>query len=92
MDPMSKPYDKLPEDYQAWLRDQHPRGAQIIEANKQKFSEDQSEDEGDEIPPYSAWSKEELVKEAEFRGLSKSGNKEELVARLEAHDEEQESK
>lgn len=35
---------------------------------------------------YAAWSKDELVAELERRGLPKTGNKPELVERLEADD------
>lgn len=38
---------------------------------------------------YSAFSKEDLVAEAEARGLTKSGNKEDLVQRLQENDAEQ---
>lgn len=44
--------------------------------------------EDDEIPPYSEWTVTELQDECVSRDLPKSGNKKELVARLEAHDEE----
>lgn len=44
----------------------------------------------EEIPPYSEWSKDELVAELKTRKLSASGNKDELVARLDADDEEEE--
>jgi hypothetical protein len=46
------------------------------------------EPDEDEVPPYSEWSKAELVEECEARGLPKSGNKDVLVERLEANDAE----
>lgn len=42
--------------------------------------------EGDEAPPYATWKKDDLAAEAEARGLSKSGSKDELVKRLEDFD------
>lgn len=42
----------------------------------------------DEDADYSDWTKDELVAEAERRGLSKSGTKDELIARLDSDDSE----
>jgi hypothetical protein len=44
------------------------------------------ESEGDGPEGYDSWTKDELSAELEKRGLSKSGNKAELVARLEEDD------
>lgn len=41
----------------------------------------------DDDSEYNSWSNEELQSELTERGLSKSGNKSEMVARLEADDE-----
>lgn len=43
-------------------------------------------EEGDES--YEDWSKDELVAEAERRGLAKSGTKDEIIARLHESDAE----
>lgn len=41
----------------------------------------------EDVPPYPSWSAQELRDELAARGLSTSGRKDELVARLEADDE-----
>lgn len=46
--------------------------------------DDETEDEED--IPYSEWTVDELEIELQDRGLKKSGNKDELIARLEEHD------
>lgn len=79
----------MDEDYRIWLLDQHPRGAQILAQMEQ--SEDNSAlsvEEPEDVPPYTEWSVEDLRAEAEARGLKKSGNRQELAARLDAHDAE----
>jgi len=43
-------------------------------------------DGGGQITGYEAWSKDDLVAELEARGLPKSGNKPELIDRLEQDD------
>lgn len=40
-----------------------------------------------EIPPYGEWTNADLKAECENRNLAKGGTKDELVARLEAHDQ-----
>lgn len=88
-DPMAMPFEDMTEDQQNWLRDQHPRGAAVIEANKAKFQMDTAETE--EAPPYEEWTVKELSEEAQARGLKKSGTQEELVNRLYDHDKQNES-
>ena len=52
--------------------------------------EEQAEENAEQSDvDYSAFSKEDLVTEAEARGLAKSGNKEDLIARLQENDVEQ---
>jgi hypothetical protein len=51
-------------------------------------SVDEPDADEDEVPPYSEWSKAELIEECESRGLTKSGNKDALVERLETDDGE----
>lgn len=47
----------------------------------------ETEDDGDgEDVPYTDWTKDELEIELQSRGLKKSGDKAELIARLEEHD------
>lgn len=46
--------------------------------------------EAEEAPAYEEWTNDDLRAELEDRGLSKSGNKDELVARLEDDDLEEE--
>lgn len=48
------------------------------------------DDDGQELPPYSQWTYADLQRECVARNLAKSGTKADLVARLEADDEEQE--
>lgn len=43
-------------------------------------------EQGETLPPYSEWKKDDLIAEAEARGLSKSGSKEELAKRLDDYD------
>lgn len=98
-------YEDLSEREQMWLRDQHPRGAQIIadmiardtgeETTAQEVVDaqrtPQSPSEGGDVPPYEKWSAKELKAEANARGLETDGKKDDLVARLYAHDEETEN-
>lgn len=97
-------FEDLSEAEQKWLRDQHPRGAQIIadmmarDTGESTTAQDvvdaqrspQSASEPD-VPPYEKWSKKELVEETRARGLDTDGNKDELVSRLYTHDEETEN-
>jgi hypothetical protein len=55
----------------------------------QEAGQNQSGDE--EIPPYDQWTVESLREECRTRGLIVSGNKSDLVNRLEADDDESES-
>lgn len=48
--------------------------------------EAETEDEDEEDIPYSEWTVDELEIELQNRSLKKSGNKDELIARLEEHD------
>lgn len=50
---------------------------------QQSGNESEDADEG-----YESWTKDELSAELESRGLPKSGNKDELIARLEESDAE----
>lgn len=95
---------EISESKMKWLRDQHPRGAQIIAEmtardtgedttaqdvmDSQRSSESASESD---VPPYEKWSTKELKAEAGARGLETTGNKSELAARLYTHDEETEN-
>lgn len=74
----------MDEDKYLWLRDQHPRGLQILAQMEDSAPPEEPED----VPPYTEWSVEDLRAEAEARGLKKSGNRQELAARLDAHDAE----
>lgn len=47
---------------------------------------DEGEEDGDEVAPYEEWDYAELKEEAGTRGLSKSGSKEQIIARLQEHD------
>lgn len=49
-------------------------------------SGDGDEEDGDEVAPYEEWDYAELKEEAGTRGLSKSGSKEQIIARLQEHD------
>lgn len=49
-------------------------------------SGDDPDGDGDDDSDYSEWSNDELAAELQERGLPKSGNKAELIARLEADD------
>lgn len=73
----------LTEDEKAWLRSWNRAGEIPGE------DEPESEDDGDdaEDSDYSEWSIEELKDALRTRGLPVSGNKDELVARLEEDDE-----
>lgn len=96
---------EISESKMKWLRDQHPRGAQIIAAMQEKDEGEsttaqevvdaqrtpQSPSEQDEVPPYEKWSTKELKEEANTRGLDTEGRKSDLVSRLYAHDEETEN-
>lgn len=81
-------YEDLPEDMQVYLRDQHPRGPQIIEEMKARDGESSDEESSDDVPPYEEWSPKDLKAEAGARGLSVEGNKNTLIQRLYQHDEE----
>lgn len=87
-DPMAKPFASMTEAEQKWLRDQHPRGAAVIEANKEKFGDTVEEEDA---PPYEQWSNAELVDELKARKLDSSGNKAEMSARLYEYDRQHES-
>lgn len=86
-------YEDLPEETKVYLRDQHPRGAQIIaemqgdDVTPQQVVEEQKE-ESEEVPPYEEWTTKDLKGEATARGLSTDGKKEDLVRRLYDHDGE----
>ena len=49
-----------------------------------------AEDQEEEVRPYEEWTNEELSEELKARELPHSGNKAELVARLEEHDKSDE--
>lgn len=73
-----------------WLRDQHPRGLQIL---AQRASEDKGEEvttqqmaKDLEVPPYEQWSYRDLQDECRERELSAKGTKEELVQALNQYD------
>lgn len=83
-------FEDLSEEEQLWLRDQHPRGAQIIEEMKAREEPAEQEPEED-VPPYEQWSYKDLQAEAKARGLSGAGTSEELVTRLNENDAETES-
>lgn len=84
-------FEDLPEAEQIWLRDQHPRGAQIIAEMNARYESQPVVEEDDDVPPYEEWEYKDLQAEAKARGLDASGKKEELVARLNEHDVETES-
>ena len=52
---------------------------------------DSEEEETEEVKPYGEWTNEELSNELKDRDLPHSGNKDELVARLEESDKAEES-
>ena len=52
---------------------------------------DSEEEEAEEVKPYGEWTNEELSNELKDRDLPHSGNKDELVARLEESDKAEES-
>lgn len=83
-------YEDLSEEEQLWLRDQHPRGAQIIAEMKARES-GAVVIEDDDVPPYSEWEYKELQAEAKARDLNASGTKEDLISRLNENDAENES-
>ena len=62
------------------------------ESGADKKGRDPEEPVGEEgeVTPYSEWTKQELQDECESRGLAKSGTKDELIARLEEDDAEEE--
>jgi hypothetical protein len=82
-----------PEDEQ-YLRDRDRfRDIELAKANTAKASAPADSDSpspvGDELPDdYNDWTKDQLTEELKARQLAVSGNKDELVARLVADDEE----
>jgi len=65
-----------------------PAPAPAPEPEPEPESEPEGDDGDDDVPPYGEWTVVDLSDECESRGLKKSGNKDELVARLEANDAE----
>jgi hypothetical protein len=70
-----------------WLRSWN-RGDEI--PGDEDVEDDTDEDEEEETGDYSELSNDELKAELERRGLPKSGNKDELIARLEEDDDSDE--
>lgn len=74
-------YEDLDPEMLVYLTDQHPRGQQILDGMKRR-------DEVEEVDePYSEWSLDDLKAELKERKLATTGNKEQMVSRLEKDDE-----
>jgi hypothetical protein len=73
--------DPLTEEDKAWMKS---RNMEVPEES----ADDDDVDPGDEDADYSDWTIPQLQKELRARTLPVSGNKEELVARLEKDDED----
>lgn len=78
--------DELTEDEKAWLRSWN-RGDEIPDEEADATNADDEDDEEDEDSDYSEMSNDELRDELKRRDLPVSGNKDELIARLEEDDE-----
>ena len=76
--------DSLTDAEKEWLR-QWNRGDEIPGEDADDDDDDDEEDESD----YDSWTNARLSEELESRGLPKSGNHDELVARLEEDDNEE---
>ena len=68
--------------------DEDPEGFEDGDDQSDDEDDEESDEDGgsDEVAPYSEWDYADLKTEAGERGLSKSGSKEQLIERLEAHD------
>lgn len=80
-----------PDDYilEADEEETTPRTPPVTETPEQPETPDgegEGETEDEEDIPYSEWTVDELEIELGNRSLKKSGNKDELIARLEEHD------
>lgn len=77
--------DELTDGEKAWLRSWN-RGDEIPDEDADATNADDEDDE-DESEDYDSWTNDQLRTELERRELPKSGNHDELVARLEEDDE-----
>ena len=59
----------------------------VREATEKAARERAKVETPDEVPPYSEWTRDELLEELGERGLSKQGKNADLIARLEEDDE-----
>lgn len=80
----------LSEEMKLWLLNRNR--SDLLEQNAAVLAKEMPADESPESPTddeddYDNWTVKELAEEAGARNLTKSGTKDELIARLRAHDE-----